>query len=177
MACLFVEPAIFLCACGLLAFLWRGRAAPDLKKAWGAAFAVGAACSILLEIVNERWFAGQGAIYPRTLLPLRPFEFPVAIVLMTALYAALLGYAACRVARALSPDRAAVRLVILVVAAAALNLLSLGVEHAGVALGYWRHLRAAELSRIYPFVYIFYGAAALPAAVVFFVVRHRRERP
>ncbi|HSA33703.1 MAG TPA: hypothetical protein P5077_08260 [bacterium] len=177
MTCLFVETAIFLCASGLLAFLWRGRSDPVLKKALGAAFAVGTTCSILLEIVNERWFAGQGAVYPCAVLPLWPFEFPIAIVLMTGLYAALIAYAACRVADATPLSRFGTRLVLAITAAAVLNLLSIAVEHAGVAAGYWRHLRATELSRIYPFVYLFYAAASLPATVVFFVVRYRQEHP
>lgn len=177
MACLFVEPAIVLCFFGLLLFVWRGSTGVHIRRAWGAAFAVGAVCSVLLEIVNERWFAGQGAVYPCTFLPLWPFEFPVAIVLMTGLYAAIIAYASCRVGSAFSFSPVGARLTLAIVAAAFFNLLSIGVEHGGIATGYWRHLRATELLRIYPFVYLFYGAASLPATGAFFFIRRDREQP
>jgi hypothetical protein len=133
------------------------------------------ASSVVLEIVNERVFSGQGTVYPCTLLPLWPMEFPVAIVLATGLYALLVAVGASQAVRFVPPRHGAVRLIVLTVATLLLNILSLAMEHAGVAVGYWSHLRAADLSRIYPQIYLFYLTAALPASLLFFILKPRGD--
>jgi hypothetical protein len=172
MICTVVEPIIFVLFAGAMAVVRFGFP-PFMRQSAVAAILTGMGCSILLEMVNERWFAGQGTVYSGTLVPLWPFRFPVAIVCLTGLFALCIGYAVYRLTRRLPVRRRSPLFwALFLVTVAALNLSSLPLEHAGVALGYWGHLRANDLSAIYPYVYLFYLAVSLPAAAAFILGGH-----
>jgi len=173
MNCCYIEILVSLVSFGVALYFLFVK--PRARTPFFAAWAVGMLCSVILEIVNERLFAGQGTVYTDVLLPFRPFQFPVAIVLLTGLYAASLGCISHRVSLLVAPRHIVVRFAIVVGATAILNLASLGIEHAGIAVGWWRHQRAADLSRIYGPIYLFYSAAALPAALVFTAVERWRR--
>ena len=129
--------------------------------------AASALTSIILEIVNERVFAGQGTYYPASLLLFPGFEFPVAIVLLSVFYCCILNLTALKISD-LSAKKT-VSLLIFTVSVFVLNLLSLAIEKAGLASGYWMARYNAGMAAIYGPVYLFYLAVLLSGS--FFFIR------
>ena len=129
--------------------------------------AASATASIILEIVNERVFAGQGTYYPASLLFFPGFKFPVAIVLLSVFYCCTLNFAAFKISN-LSAKRH-VSLLIFAVSIFTLNLFSLAIEKAGLASGYWMARYTAGMAAIYGPVYLFYLAVVIPGS--FFFIR------
>ena len=126
-----------------------------------------AIASIALEIVNERFFAGQGTYYPASILLFPGFAFPVAIVFLSVFYCYIVNLAAMKISK-LSADRR-ISLLIFIVSIFALNLFSLAIEKAGLASGYWLPRYRGEMSLIYGSIYLFYLTVVLSGS--FFFIR------
>ncbi len=169
-----IELFVFLFFGATLLFLFLFGRAPA-KKAFLTALGAGSLLSVILEIINERWFAGQGTVYPVVALRFYPFDFPVAIVLFTGMYAALVAWSAWRLSNLFPTQSLVLRCLTSLFWTMLLNLSSIGIEHLGVLSGWWRHQRAIELSTIYPFIYLFYGVAAFPATLLFTVSNRERK--
>ncbi len=129
--------------------------------------AASALTSIILEIVNECVFAGQGTYYPASLLLFPGFAFPVAIVFLSVFYCCFLNFTAFKISD-LSAKKP-VSLLIFSVSVFVLNLLSLAIEKAGLASGYWLPRYNAGMAAIYGPVYLFYLAVLLSGS--FFFIR------
>lgn len=136
--------------------------------------AASATASIILEIVNERVFAGQGTYYPASLLFFPGFKFPVAIVLLSVFYCCTLNFAAFKISN-LSAKRL-VSLLIFAVSIFTLNLFSLAIEKAGLASGYWLPRYHGEMSLIYGSIYLFYLTVVLSGSFFFIRKIMQQER-
>jgi len=124
-----------------------------------------ALASTVLEIVNERVFAGQGTYYPASILFFPGFAFPVAIVLLSVFYCCIVNLAAMKISK-LSADRR-VSLLVFAVSLAALNLFSLAIEKAGLSTGYWLPRYRSEMSLIYGSIYLFYLTVVISGSSFF----------
>lgn len=133
-----------------------------------------ALASTVLEIVNERVFAGQGTYYPASLLLFPGFAFPTAIVLLSVFYCCIVNLAALKISK-LSADRR-ISLLIFAVSLAALNLFSLAIEKAGLASGYWLPRYHGEMSLIYGSIYLFYLTVVLSGSFFFIRKIMQQER-
>jgi hypothetical protein len=176
MPCIVVEPILFSFFVLVFIAIVLSRLSATRRAAL-VSLGTGMICSIILEIVNERIFAGRGTVYQCTLARFFPFHFPIAIVCFGGAYALVIATFAWFIACHFFPGRGRRATNWLYAVLVALFTVSaLGCENAGVALGYWRHLRATDISLIYQYIYCFYAAFTLPAAAAFRIAHASTKR-
>lgn len=122
-----------------------------------------AVVSFTLEIVNEKGFSMQGTYYPKSLFFMPFFKFPVAIILLSVLYAGIINIAAFKVSR-LFMNRV-VSAISFFVAVLLFNISALYVENAGIYSRYWVHSNADGIPLIQKHIYFFYLLVVLAGSV------------
>jgi hypothetical protein len=125
--------------------------------------AASAVVSFALEVVNELVFAAQGTYYPKSLIFMPFFKFPVAIVFLSVLYAGIINITALKIS-GLFLNRY-LSIISFFIAVLILNSASIYVESAGIHSGYWAHSNPESVSMIQKHIYLFYLAVVLPGSI------------
>ncbi|HQO93078.1 MAG TPA: hypothetical protein PLX56_12195 [bacterium] len=127
------------------------------------ALAASAAVSIMLEIVNERFFPLEGTYYPKSLIFFPFFNFPVAIIFLAVLYSGLINLISLKISEIFVKKILSV--ITFFVSVLVLNSLSIYIERAGIYSGYWVHRQPAGISGIHGYVYLFYSLIVLAGSL------------
>lgn len=123
-----------------------------------------AAVSIMLEIVNERFFPLEGTYYPKSLIFFPFFKFPVAIVFLAVLYAGLINLIALKISGIFV--KKILSMITFLISVLVLNSAAIYVEKAGIYSGYWVHRQPAGISGIHGYIYLFYLLIVLTGSLL-----------
>jgi len=151
-----IEIVIFLLFILLLRYLVSSRSNIN-------AFIAVSVITTVMEVLNERFFSGQGVIYPDSLLYFPYFKFPVAIICMGVIYSFLIYSAANKIIAYVKNSQ--IKIFMFLVSISVLNSASLIVENAGISSGYWIHQKVQSVTASWYVIYGFYFVIIMSGAV------------
>ncbi|MCK5808853.1 hypothetical protein KAH37_07720 [bacterium] len=121
--------------------------------------------AIVLEVMNEVVFQGEGTYYPGTLVAFPGFSFPVAIILLSSLFAFFVCFVLSRFKKSMI-----VKLLLLAV----LTLLFFPVEMLFTAVEYWKYNMPPN-NIVYLFMYLYYAVIVWPVCLIAGMQKKRQQ--